>query len=126
MRVEIPRKLKIAAWRARPVLAAGLLAFASTQTGRVQTARAQSSEKEALSILQNTCFQCHGEALQMGHLDLRARASVLKGGDRGPALVPGNTEQSLMIQRVTGTVAPRMPMAPMPALSEREVGVLKE
>jgi hypothetical protein len=125
MAVEIPRKPRTAAWRARLALAAGLLAVAVTQTARVLVARAE-SEKEALSILQNRCLQCHGEALQMGHLDLRARASILKGGDRGPALVPGNADQSLMIQRVTGTVAPRMPMAPMPALTEREVGVLRE
>ena len=41
----------------------------------------------------------------MANLDLRTRESMLKGGDKGPALVPGKADQSLLIHRVTGKVA---------------------
>src|ERR1051325_1238185 len=87
---------------------------------------AQVTETGALPILEKKCFQCHGDALKMGNLDLRTRASMLKGGDKGPAIVAGNAEQSLLIHRVTGKVAPKMPMPPMPALTADEIAVLKD
>src|SRR6266446_7243368 len=82
--------------------------------------------KDVLPILGKKCFQCHGEALKMGNLDLRTRESMLKGGDKGPALVLGKGDQSLLMHRVTGRVAPQMPMAPLPALSGREIALLKD
>ena len=36
----------------------------------------------------------------MGNLDLRTRVSLLKGGDNGPALVPGNPEKSLLMKAI--------------------------
>jgi len=86
---------------------------------------AQSSEDPAISILQRKCLQCHGEALQMSGLDVRTRESMLKGGDKGPALVPGNAEASRMYRRASGMEQPLMPMAPLPPLSSEEVAVLK-
>jgi hypothetical protein len=62
----------------------------------------------------------------MGNLDLRTRESMLKGGDKGPALTPGAADRSLLIHRITGQVVPKMPMPPMPALTEAEIAVLKE
>ena len=85
----------------------------------------QVSETEVLPILQR-CFQCHGEALQMSKLDLRTRDGMLKGGDKGPALVPGDAEASPMYKRVAGLLQPIMPMPPVPPLSPREIAVLKD
>ena len=65
-------------------------------------AQAQSTDKEVLPILRQKCFQCHSEALQMSGLDLRTRESMLKGGDKGPAIVPGNAEGSRLYRRVAG------------------------
>jgi hypothetical protein len=45
------------------------------------------TDKEVLPILEKNCFQCHGEALKMANLDLRSRASILKGGDKVLPLV---------------------------------------
>ena len=36
--------------------------------------------KDVHPILNHYCFQCHGEATQMGDLDLRTRQSMLQGG----------------------------------------------
>src|SRR6266704_2541703 len=66
------------------------------------------SEKEALGVLQR-CLQCHGPALQMSKLDLSTREGMLKGGDHGVAIVPGNAEESLIYKRITGQVKPAMP-----------------
>ena len=86
---------------------------------------AQSSEDLALSILQRKCLQCHGETLQMSGLDLRTREGLLKGGEKGPALIPGSADASRAYRRVAGMEQPLMPMAPLPPLSSEEVAVLK-
>ena len=52
------------------------------------------------------CLLCHGRRRQEGGLDLRTRASALKGGASGPAIVPGDPDASLMIKRI---VAEEMP-----------------
>jgi Protein of unknown function (DUF1553)/Protein of unknown function (DUF1549)/Planctomycete cytochrome C len=86
---------------------------------------AQLSEEAAVSILQRKCLQCHGETLQMSGLDLRTREALLKGGDKGPAIVPGNAEASRAYRRVAGMEQPLMPMTPLPPLSSEEITVLK-
>src|SRR5229473_28003 len=85
--------------------------FASTvpQIAQLVAQKSSVTAKDVLPILEKMCFQCHGEALKMGNLDLRTRESMLKGGDKGPALTPGKGDQSLLIHRVTGKVAPAMP-----------------
>jgi hypothetical protein len=126
MKIESSRKARPIAWSVGWALALGLLACTAIETARLAAQTSQLTEKEILPVLEAKCFQCHGEALKAGNLDLRTRESMLKGGDKGPALAPGRADQSLMIQRVLGQVAPRMPMAPMPALSEREIALLKD
>jgi len=83
------------------------------------------SDKEVLPIVQR-CFQCHGATLRMSDLDLRTREGMLKGGTRGPALVPGDAERSLLYQRVAGLQLPLMPMPPVQALSPTEIGLIKD
>jgi hypothetical protein len=55
---------------------------------------AQTSAEKAVSILQQNCATCHGAALKMSNLDLRTRESILAGGDHGPAIEPGNPDNS--------------------------------
>ena len=59
-----------------------------------------------VTILQVKCLSCHGRRMQEGGLDMRTRASLLKGGKSGAAIVPDKPEQSLLIQRI---VAEEMP-----------------
>src|SRR5579863_2704300 len=67
------------------------------------------SVPNALPILSSKCFQCHGDTMQMSNLDLRSREGVLKGGSKGPAIVPGNAEASLLFKKVSGIDKPAMP-----------------
>ena len=46
--------------------------------------------------LEQQCMGCHGIGNTFGKLDLRTRESALKGGGRGPAIVPGEPERSLL------------------------------
>ena len=77
-------------------------------------------QRDVLPILSQRCLQCHGEAVQMGNLDLRSPASMLKGGNKGLALVKGSAQQSLLYQRI---VDKSMPMGDE-KLTEEEIGLI--
>ncbi len=47
--------------------------------------------------------------MKMSGLDLRTSGSILKGGERGPAVVPGSPEKSRLFQLASGTEQPSMP-----------------
>src|SRR5262249_28054450 len=66
-----------------------------------------------------------GETVKMSGLDLRTRAAILKGGESGSGIVPGNAEASLLYRRVAGLAKPAMPMAPLPPLTEQEFTTIK-
>ena len=58
-------------------------------------------EKDVRPIFKAYCLDCHGggEAVK-GHLDLRLKRFVQRGGDSGPAIVAGRPEESLLIERL--------------------------
>ncbi len=69
----------------------------------------------ARSILENRCLNCHGQAQTSG-LDLRQIDTIAKGGKRGPAIVPGSAESSLLYKAVAHTGELQMPPGkPLPA-----------
>ena len=58
------------------------------------------------------CATCHGRQKQEGGLDVRSRASLLKGGKSGPALVLGQPDQSLVVKRIhAGEMPPKKQLA---------------
>src|SRR5262245_40262120 len=46
-------------------------------------------EKDVLPIFEANCAKCHSGSSPQGRLDVRTRTSLLKGGNSGPAIVPG-------------------------------------
>ena len=56
-------------------------------------------ETKIRPVLVEHCDQCHAsdEKNIKGGLKLDSRAAMLKGGDSGPAIVPGNSDESLLI-----------------------------
>src|SRR5260221_9904599 len=58
-----------------------------------------SGQNGAQAIFENQCVSCHGTAPMSG-LDLRQRDTILKGGKRGPAVVPGKPDESLLYRAV--------------------------
>src|SRR5215813_6712317 len=120
MNRNVSRKLKTLC-----VLMSAPFGFGFILTARSGAQNAQSPDKEVFSILNQKCIQCHGEAVQMAGLDLRTLETMLKGGEKGPAIIPGNAEASLLYRRVAGLDKPRMPMAPLPSLAQQEIAALK-
>ncbi|MDX1647878.1 MAG: PSD1 and planctomycete cytochrome C domain-containing protein, partial [Longimicrobiales bacterium] len=50
-------------------------------------------------VLEQKCFSCHTDD-ERGGLRLDSRQRMVEGGGRGPAVVPGNPEQSLLVAAV--------------------------
>src|SRR5438067_3324340 len=77
----------------------------------------------ATAILQQRCLSCHGEKTAMSDLQLTGREQALRGGNRGPAIKPGNANDSLLFQVVSriGKVA----MPPGPKLPSDEIETLR-
>jgi mono/diheme cytochrome c family protein len=105
---------------------AALLVLALVPAAHLIAQRGAADGQQVFPIFKQKCFQCHGEALQMSGLDLRTRESMLKGGEKGPAITPGNARESRLYRRVAGLEAPAMPMAPLPPLTSQEIAVLKD
>jgi hypothetical protein len=59
-----------------------------------------SFEEDILPILAQNCQDCHGADLQEAKLDLRTLSAMLRGGESGPAVVPGAPQDSLPIDLV--------------------------
>ena len=55
-------------------------------------------EKFVRPTLVSHCIQCHGETKQEGGLRLTSLESLLAGGDSGPAIVPGQPDESLLLE----------------------------
>ena len=56
--------------------------------------------KQVRPILEVSCIECHGVEKQKGDLRLDTLANLLKGGDSGPAIVPGNIDESILLERI--------------------------
>jgi cytochrome c553 len=68
-------------------------------------------EKSVRPVLSNNCYTCHAaNTKSAGALRVDDLQALLKGGRSGPAIVPGDPEKSLLIQRLlTGDEKHRMP-----------------
>ena len=83
-------------------------------------------EKSVRPLLAQQCFTCHSAASRpvMGGLRLDSREGIEKGGSRGPAIVAGKPEQSLLLRAVRHVDNLRMP--PSGKLKDADVAVLAE
>ncbi|MFH1303050.1 MAG: PSD1 and planctomycete cytochrome C domain-containing protein [Planctomycetota bacterium] len=66
-------------------------------------------ENEVRPLLIEHCISCHGPQKSEAGLRLDQQATMLKGGDTGPAVIPGKPETSLLIQALHHTDGLEMP-----------------
>ncbi|MEZ5965074.1 MAG: PSD1 and planctomycete cytochrome C domain-containing protein [Planctomycetota bacterium] len=69
------------------------------------------------------CTECHGSQRQRRGLRVDSRAALLRGGRSGAAVVPGDPDASLLVQRVSG-IGKRMPPTGS-SLTEQEIAALR-
>src|SRR5437870_271653 len=65
-------------------------------------------EARVRPILAAECFSCHTDS-QSGGLRLDSREAMLRGGQSGPAIVPGDPEKSLIVIAVRQAGSLKMP-----------------
>ena len=82
-------------------------------------------ENKVRPVLATHCYSCHSaEATKLkAGLRLDSRAGVLKGGESGPAIVPGNPAKSLLSQAVSYG-DPDTAMPPKQKLADADIAAL--
>jgi mono/diheme cytochrome c family protein len=80
---------------------------------------------EIKPIFEASCIRCHGRGRARGGLQIDSRATLLKGGDTGPAVVSGHSVDSFLIALVAGddpdTIMPKKGKK----LTPEQIGVLR-
>src|SRR5688572_23786604 len=84
-------------------------------------------EKRVRPVLIERCYECHSTSAKKlkGGLLLDSKAGWSRGGDSGPALVPGDAGKSLLIKAVRWADEDTQ-MPPKNKLPEAEIAVLVE
>ena len=89
----------------RPVLALAIAlvapaAFADDQTPTPK--QLEFFEKQVRPLLAEHCYQCHSVKAKRveAKLLLDSRKAQLRGGDSGPAIVPGDADKRLLIEAI--------------------------
>jgi cytochrome c551/c552 len=106
----------------RPAILLLLAAAARGQVASPQDARF--FDRRVAPILQRRCLACHNQDLKDGGVSFLDRSSLLKGGARGPAVVPGQPEASVLVRAIRHDSEPMMP--PGPKLSAKDIATLTE
>src|SRR5262245_65026838 len=77
---------------------AGVIGLLFIASGRAENP-SEFFETRVRPVLVNNCFACHTNS-QLGGLRLDSREAALKGGKSGPALIPGDPEESRLIRAI--------------------------
>ena len=81
-------------------------------------------ESQVRPLLVEHCHKCHGPDKEQAGLRLDSRDAALRGGENGPALVPGQPAASQMIEAVHYTGDNQMP--PDGKLADDKIAVLEK
>ncbi|MEK7949596.1 PSD1 and planctomycete cytochrome C domain-containing protein [Luteolibacter soli] len=114
----MPRRLLV--WL--PLLATSHLSAESTP----DPAKLEFFEKRVRPILSENCYGCHSaDTKAAGDLRVDDLNGLLAGGNNGPAVVPGDPEKSLLIQRIVHTEKRLLMPKESDPLSETQIADLK-
>jgi cytochrome c553 len=81
-------------------------------------------ETNVRPMLATKCYDCHTDHAD-GNLRLDSRAAMLKGGNGGPAIIPGDPDKSLLLVAVHGDGDLKMPPHG-PHLSDKDIATLSD
>ena len=102
----------------------GVRSCAANGAATLSTEGQQFFEKQVRPLFIKHCYQCHSSEAKTlkGGLHLDSRAGWMKGGDSGPAIVPGAPDESLLIEAIRYQ---SLEMPPRGKLPESEIAVLE-
>lgn len=76
-------------------------------------------------LLLRHCVSCHGQKEHQSGLRLDASSLLMKGGDRGPAVVPGKSGESPLYQALVGEGDVSQMPAEGPPLADEEIALFR-
>ena len=76
---------------------------------QAQTDAVSFFEEKVRPILASNCLGCHNEQARVSGLSLASREGAMLGGNRGSAVIPGQADESLLVQAVRRAGALKMP-----------------
>ena len=93
----------------------------------VTPAAAEFFESRIRPVLVENCYKCHSAESEKikGGLRVDSRAALLKGGDTGPAITPGDPARSLLIEAIKYNNED-VQMPPKKKLSDRQIADIEE
>ena len=118
----------------RPLAPLAILLFAGAAASQPTAsaaapdpAKVEYFEKKVRPILADHCYHCHSaDTKPAGNLRVDDRNGLLTGGNKGPAVVPGEPGKSLLVARVTQKdEKKRMPLEGK-HLTDEQVDVLRQ
>ncbi len=86
-----------------------LVIFLTSQAKAQTSDPTEFFESRIRPIFANNCYACHTTS-KLGGLQIDSRKGLLVGGKSGPAIVPGNPEESLLIRAVQQDTPLKMPL----------------
>ena len=76
-------------------------------------------------IFTQTCYPCHGPAMQMSSFRLDQKHSAMAGGNSGPVIKPGDSANSKLIHLVAGVLKDAVMPPEGERLSKGQIGLLR-
>src|SRR2546426_1153654 len=81
--------------------------------------------KEIKPIFEVSCIKCHGRGRTKGEFSIESRDTLLKGGESGPAIVPGKSTESRVIELVAGLDPDSVMPQKGKRLTPEQIGLLR-
>ena len=80
-----------------------------------------------LPLLQRSCWRCHNPARmsRAGNLDQTEISGILRGGDSGPAVVPGKPDESLLMLAISWEDED-LQMPPVAKLDDKDIAAIRK
>jgi mono/diheme cytochrome c family protein len=81
-------------------LGGGYLTWGDEPGPAVAEQRAAEFNRQIAPIFAQNCLQCHNASQSSGNLNLSTRKGAIEGGDSGAAILPGDADNSYLLQRI--------------------------
>src|SRR5579885_1910321 len=108
----------------RPRVAAAALCLAAL-AGASAAQQPPSYARQVRPFLARYCLECHSGKEAKNDLDLETFKGLMRGGQNGPVVVPGEPDRSRLVLLAEGKDRPKMPPKKARQPKPAEVGVLR-
>ncbi len=106
------------------IIAAWLIGGSQLCAGDPSPSELEFFEKHIRPLFVEHCYECHGGAEVQAGLRLNSSSGWLEGGDSGRAIVPGDPDQSLLVQVIQ--YGGRIEMPPGGKLADDKIALVEQ